>query len=221
MDLLLSFSPSSYACFSSSIFFVCDKCSPCSFLSLPSTFFFLSVQQTVHPPPCFQSFSPSPLWFPSLSCVPLSCCFSHALLLPAPSSFSCTHTLQPCKVDFAHTMVLPLHWTVLVHICCFYICPFAHIHIRDLHICSFGDASQSSRLLFLSSFPPILRLILRDSQQITTVILSLFPALSQQNFLTPITHHSFLSTHKYSLPWRCFFYPCSLYHPTLFTPTLH
>lgn len=120
-----------------------------------------------------------------LSCVPLSHCsssFLYALLLPAPSAFSCTqHALLPCRVHFAHTVVLPLHWIVLAHTCCFPVYPF-HVPMRDLHIYSFGDASPNTRLLYLHSFLPILRLIFSHSQRITTVILSLCFFLSHRIF---------------------------------------
>lgn len=45
--------------------------------------------------------------------------------------------------------------------------------------------------------------------QITTAILSLSFCLTQ-DFLTPITHRSFISTHSYSLPWLCIFCPFSI-----------
>lgn len=46
------------------------------------------------------SLSPSPLWFPSLSHVPLSCHLLHAPL-PTPSPLCMQHALLPCRVGFS------------------------------------------------------------------------------------------------------------------------
>lgn len=200
MYLLLSFSPSFYACFSSSVFSVTKV----SFVhSLP------------FPPPSLSCLCNRLYILPhvlNLSLLPL-CQFLLCLVFRFPiarlashmrsyfilhllSHIHRIHTLLPRKVNFACTVLLPLHWIGLAHTFCFPVCP-VHVHVQDLHIWRFGDASQNTRPLYLHSFLPILRLIFSHSQQITAIILSLCFFLShKQNFLTPVTHHSFLSTHR-------------------------
>lgn len=138
------------------VYFLRDKCFPCSFLSLHLLSLACAIDCTSSP--TFFIF-PSPLSVPFLCCVPLSLCsssFSRALLLPTPSAFSCTQqTLLAFKVNFAHTLVFPLQWVVLAHACCFPVYPF-HVHAQDLHVYRFGDASRNTRLLYLHSFLPYL-----------------------------------------------------------------
>lgn len=174
---ILPFSLSSYAPFSSTVSCVTN---------VPFVPFF-----PFSPPSCpcnrpyvlphVLSLSPSPLWFPSLSHVPLSCHLLHAPL-PTPSPLCMQHALLPCRVGFSCSGGACLLTRPCTHTHCFHICPFARVHNQNLHICRFGDASQNTRHVRLHHLSLTLRLVLSDSQQITAVILSLFPSVSPIEF---------------------------------------
>lgn len=124
----------------------------------------------------------------SLSLLPL-CQFLLALVFPFPTvppashmrSYFLLHPLSPVfaalERSFCESCCLSTGLSLHTHL--FPVIPF-HGHMQDLHIYNFGDASQNRRLSHLHS--PVPRLIFSHSQQITTVILSLFLSVSQTAF---------------------------------------
>lgn len=124
----------------------------------------------------------------SLSLLPL-CQFLLALVFPFPTvppaphmhSYFLLHPLSPVFAALARSFCESccLSTGLSLHTHLFPVIPF-HGHMQDLHIYNFGDASQNRRLSHLHS--PVPRLIFSHSQQITTVILSLFLSVSQTAF---------------------------------------
>lgn len=174
---ILSLSLSSYAPFSSTVSCVWQMFH--LFLSFPSLHLLAHAIDRMS----------SPMF--SVSLLPL-CDFLLSLMFPFPAT-SCTHpfllhplcacSMHCCPAELVfHAVVVPADPSLYTHTHCFHICPFARVHNQNLHICRFGDASQNTRHVRLHHLSLTLRLVLSDSQQITAVILSLFPSVSPIEF---------------------------------------